>query len=123
VTDRPSDDVQDPLDEELQETFPASDPPSHTASTGAIIHPDSVVDRPDARRFELDVDGHVAFVQYERRPDAIAFVHTEVPRELRGRGVGDVLVKGALAAAKAEGLRVIPICPFVKKYLAKHPEP
>ena len=81
-----------------------------------------VTDDPAAQRFELAVEGQVAFLQYERKNDRIVFVHTEVPPALRGRGIGESLVKGALDAARREGLRVVPLCPFVKAYLRKHPE-
>jgi predicted GNAT family acetyltransferase len=50
------------------------------------------------------------------------FVHTEVPSTLQGRGLAGRLAKAAFEAAQAEGLRVVPLCPFVKSYLAKHPE-
>jgi predicted GNAT family acetyltransferase len=48
-------------------------------------------------------------------------VHTEVPEELRGRRVGDTLVKAALEAGRAAGLRIVAVCPFVRAYLRKHP--
>ena len=83
---------------------------------------EGVTDNPAAQRFELAVEGQVAFVQYERKNDRIVFLHTEVPPAFRGRGIGENLVKGALDAARREGLRVVPVCPFVKAYLRKHPE-
>ena len=50
------------------------------------------------------------------------FTHTEVPRALEGKGVGNVLAKTGLEWARSEGLRVIPICPFVAAYIARHPD-
>ena len=79
-------------------------------------------DNADAERFEAAVDGQVAILVYERKPDALVLIHTEVPTSLRGRGIGEALVKFALAAAKGEGRRVVPLCPFVRAYLQKHPE-
>jgi predicted GNAT family acetyltransferase len=81
-----------------------------------------VSDNRAAHRFELAVDGHVAFLNYERTPDTLVFVHTEVPLPLRGRHLGDVLVKAGLDAARREGLRIVAECPFVRSYLRKHPE-
>ena len=52
----------------------------------------------------------------------ITFVHTEVPPELGGKGIGSKLVKGALDQVRAEGLKVIARCPFVKAYIDKHAE-
>jgi predicted GNAT family acetyltransferase len=82
----------------------------------------TVRDDPEASRFELDVDGQVAFLEYRRRPGAIVLAHTEVPPAFRERGLASALAKAALEAARVEGLRVIATCPFVKAYLRKHPE-
>lgn len=79
----------------------------------------------DARqrhRFELEADGHVAFSTYERSGGTITIQHTEVPKELGGRGIGTNLARGMLELIRAEGLKVKPLCPFVKAYIGKHPE-
>jgi uncharacterized protein len=73
-------------------------------------------------RFELDADGHTALLFYRMEPGAITLVHTEVPQELSGRGVGSRLVQGALEQIQALGLKVVPKCPFVSAYMGKHPE-
>ncbi|MEA3004430.1 MAG: uncharacterized protein QOH81_3218 [Sphingomonadales bacterium] len=75
-----------------------------------------------AERFELEADGFTAFAAYHRHGDRITFIHTEVPAELEGRGIGKALVKGALAQVRAEGLKVVPLCPFVRRYIETHPE-
>ena len=82
----------------------------------------TVRDNTDASRFELEVDGQVAILQYERQPGVIVLAHTEVPPAFRERGLASALAKAALEAARAQGLRVIATCPFVKAYLRKHPE-
>lgn len=81
-----------------------------------------VRDNKQMSRFEMDADGHVAFSEYRRDGGSIEFRHTEVPKELEGRGIGSALVKGALALAKADGLQIRARCPFVKAYLQRHPE-
>jgi uncharacterized protein len=73
-------------------------------------------------RFELEADGFTAFAAYHRHGDHITFIHTEVPPQLGGRGIGSRLVKGALAQVRAEGLKVKPVCPFVRRYIETHPE-
>jgi uncharacterized protein len=83
---------------------------------------DEVRDNPDARRYELAVDGNTAFSQYRLSADTITFLHTEVPKALEGHGIGSRLVRGELEAARARGLKVIPKCPFVAAYIRKHPE-
>lgn len=73
-------------------------------------------------RYELEIDGQLAIAEYKLRPGRIAFTHTEVPDALEGRGIGSKLVRAALADARAQGLKVVPLCPFVKRYIEKHPE-
>ena len=73
-------------------------------------------------RFELDADGRTAVSYYKLAPGVITFTHTEVPQELSGRGIGSRLARGALEAARAQGLKVVATCPFVSAYIAKHPE-
>ncbi len=73
-------------------------------------------------RFELTVEGHLAAAYYKLDGAIVTFVHTEVPPELGGKGVGSKLVKGALDQVRAEGQKVIAQCPFVKAYIGKHPE-
>jgi len=80
-----------------------------------------VLENKDASRYEVEVDGEVAFLAYERRRRSIVLVHTEVPPSLRGRGLGGVLARHALDAARAEGMRVIVQCPFVQAWLRDHP--
>ena len=81
-----------------------------------------VKDNPAESRFEAYVDGELAgYVEYVLRPDAIVLVHTEVTIE--GKGVGSALARGALDAVRADGgLRVVAKCPFIKKWIAKHPD-
>ena len=81
-----------------------------------------VRDNAERHRFELDVDGHVAFSNYRRGDGVLTVLHTEVPKALGGRGAGSKLVRGILEIARSEGLKVHPICPFVSSYMDKHPE-
>lgn len=114
------------LDEALDESFPASDPPANTVETGIrtadVVEPAGIeiTDHRERRRFELTIDGETAFLAYERTPDTLTIVHTEVPVALRGRRLGDRLVEAAIATARSEGLRLVVICPFARAYLRKH---
>ena len=72
------------------------------------------------QRYELAVDGHIAATYYEIADGVITFVHTEVPPELGGKGIGSKLIKGALDRVRTDGLKVIAQCPFVKGWIDKH---
>ncbi len=74
------------------------------------------------RRFVADVEGHEVTIEYVRTGDAYDLQHTFVPEELRGRHVGEDLVRGALEQIKAQGATFLPTCPFVEAFLKKHPE-
>jgi predicted GNAT family acetyltransferase len=84
--------------------------------------PSSIRDNPQRSRFELDAEGHVAFSEYKRTGDVLTIMHTEVPPALNGKGIGSALARGLLDIARAQNLKVRPLCPFVKGYIAKHPE-
>ena len=79
-----------------------------------------VVNNTAKHRYELSVDGHVAATYYTLADGIITFVHTEVPPELGGKGIGSKLIKGALDQVRASGLKVIPECPFVKAFIEKN---
>jgi hypothetical protein len=82
----------------------------------------SVRDNKARSRFELDVEGAVAFANYRRAPGMVIITHTETPRSLRGRGIASELVQGALQLIRADGSKVVAGCGFVVDYLQKHPE-
>ncbi|MBR2118798.1 MAG: N-acetyltransferase [Afipia sp.] len=83
---------------------------------------DTVRNNPAKKRYELDVEGHIAATYYELSNGVITFIHTEVPETLGGRGIGSQLIKGALDQVRAAGLKVVAQCPFVKAYIGKHQE-
>jgi predicted GNAT family acetyltransferase len=83
----------------------------------------NVTDRPEELRYEIDVDGEVAgFINYRRDEGVVEMVHTDVAPKWEGKGVGATLVQGALDDVRARGLKVRPYCPFVAKYIHRHPE-
>ena len=83
---------------------------------------DEIIHNVAARRFETRIDGETAFAEYERQGGVVTFTHTIVPPALEGRGVGSALVKAALAGAREAGLKVVPACPFVARYIERHPD-
>ncbi len=74
-----------------------------------------------ASRYEMEVGGHTAIAEYRRAGRVVPFTHTEVPRELESQGVGSNLIAGALADVRGQDLRIVPECPFVARYVERHP--
>lgn len=83
-----------------------------------------VSDNPAAKRYEAHVDGLLAgFADYIRTDELVVFTHTEVDPAFEGQGVGSALAKFALDAVREEGThKVMPQCPFIKAWIARHPE-
>lgn len=79
-------------------------------------------DNAELGRFEITVGDAVAFLEYTRGPSELVLVHTEVPAELRGRGLASRLARHAFALAEREGMRVEPVCPFQLAWVERHPE-
>jgi len=84
----------------------------------------TVRDDPDADQYQAIAESGVVagFAAYERHPDHVVFTHTVVDDAFEGRGVGSTLIRGALDAAREEGLRVVPQCPFVQTFIERHAE-
>jgi predicted GNAT family acetyltransferase len=64
----------------------------------------------------------LGFVTYRAEPGRITLIHTEVEPELEHRGVASQLVAATLDDIRARGLSVVPICPFVRAFIRRHPE-
>ncbi len=81
---------------------------------------------PDRSRFEVREDGHTAVLTYELDDEAaeptVVFLHTVVPDELEGRGIGSRLAEAGVRWARESGYRVDPVCTFVSGWLDKNPE-
>ena len=83
----------------------------------------SVRDNREELRYELVRGGEVlGFLLYRIEPDAVVLVHTDVDPAYEGQGLGSVLVKGALDDQRERGVRAVPLCPFVRAYIRRHPE-
>ena len=82
----------------------------------------NIVHNQQNMRFEVLIDGEKAFLEYRMKGDDIAFMHTEVPESLSGKGIASALAVYAFTYAKENNLPVIVYCPFVKTYLKRHPE-
>jgi hypothetical protein len=83
---------------------------------------DQVINNAEQYRFEVESGSLTSRLDYRRDRTTIALVHTEVPEELQGQGIGGELVQAAMKHAREKGLKVLPYCPFVAAYLGRHSE-
>ena len=81
-----------------------------------------VVDDAAESRFVVRQGGAEAELFYARQGDRLILVHTGVPEEWGGHGIGGRLVRAALARARADGLTVVPWCPYARHWLKEHPD-
>jgi predicted GNAT family acetyltransferase len=81
-----------------------------------------IVHNPEHRRFESGSGDRMSVLTYSLRPGSIAFLHAEVPPPLEGRGIAARITKTALDYARQNGLKVLPLCPYVAAYIRRHPE-
>ncbi|WEK37216.1 MAG: GNAT family N-acetyltransferase [Candidatus Pseudobacter hemicellulosilyticus] len=81
-----------------------------------------LVNNIEDQRFELQVEGETAFIEYRPASDHYTLIHTEVPESLGGKGVGTAIIEKALYYLEQHQLKLIPLCPFVLVYLKRHPE-
>ena len=83
---------------------------------------DRFSDNEDRNRFDLNVEDTIALVTYRKSPGAITLVHTEVPPELGGRGIGSKLGRATLDAVRAQGRKLSVECDFIRSFMTKYPE-
>ncbi|AKJ30311.1 GNAT family N-acetyltransferase [Caldimonas brevitalea] len=81
-----------------------------------------VIHRPEAQRFEATVDGKLSVADYRLSEGVMHMTHTAVPAALEGRGIAAALVREAFAHAQAHGLKINPLCSYVRQYVQRHPE-
>jgi predicted GNAT family acetyltransferase len=82
----------------------------------------SIVHNAAAQRFEATVDGLLCVADYHLHGGVMSMTHTHVPDALQGRGIAAQLVRAALAHARAQQLKVEPVCSYVRAYMERHPD-
>lgn len=83
----------------------------------------TVADAPARKRYEATIDGRLAgFAEYLATGRLTVFTHTEVDPAYEGRGVGSALARYALDDMRERGRQVLPVCPFIKGWIGKHPD-
>jgi uncharacterized protein len=81
-----------------------------------------VRDNRELQRFELPVDDEVAFASYRRQPGRLVITYVETPVALRGAGYAGRLMHGVAEAARAEQVKILPLCPYARAWMQRHPE-
>ena len=81
-----------------------------------------MIHNPEKSRFEADLNGDIAVLVYMKVGDTLIFHHTEVPEALEGQGIASQLAKFGLDYVKQNEITAAALCPFVKRYVEKHPE-
>jgi predicted GNAT family acetyltransferase len=82
-----------------------------------------VSDHPALERYEVSVDGRRAgLAAYQLEDGLLTFTHTEVDDAYEGQGLGGRLARFALDDARVRGLRVQPLCPFIRGWIKRHPD-
>ena len=82
-----------------------------------------LIDNEEKKQYEFHLGGLVPRIEYiKAKDDKIYLTHTEVPRQLEGKGVGTALVRRVLEEIKEKDLTLVPLCPFVAMYIKRHPE-
>lgn len=82
----------------------------------------NIIHNEEKSRFETVVEGLLSLVDYQKRGDTFFVTHTEVPTPLEGRGIAGALTKALLNYIRDNGYKVVPICPYTKVYIQRHPE-
>ena len=85
----------------------------------------TVIDNPAEHRFELPIDGSegdIAAAYYRVEGERLILIHTEVPQQFSGQGIGSQLARGVFDAIRATGRKVVLRCSFMGAYYARHPE-
>jgi predicted GNAT family acetyltransferase len=80
----------------------------------------TVTHQPEDNLFLIHIGENMAYQEYIKKGNEIIITHTEVPRELEGKGLGSLLAKNALQYAEESGLKLNPVCPFMAAYVRKH---
>ncbi len=79
-------------------------------------------DNTDIPRFELEENEKIAYADYNRNGKILSIKYVFSPESLRGTGAAGRLMEAIAAQARAENLRITPICGYAASWLQKHKE-
>ncbi|MDU1891890.1 MAG: GNAT family N-acetyltransferase [Dysgonomonas sp.] len=82
-----------------------------------------LIDNVEQKQYEFHVGEYLPKIEYIKTKNGeIYLTHTEVPIALEGQGIATQLVEKVLADIESKDLKLVPMCPFVAKYIKKHPD-
>jgi predicted GNAT family acetyltransferase len=81
-----------------------------------------LIDNAERNRYEMHIAGHVPRIEYIKAQDKIYLTHTEVPKELEGKGIASTMTQKVLEDIETRNLTLVPLCPYVAQYIKRHPE-
>jgi len=81
-----------------------------------------VVDNKIFSQYEMNISGHLAKIEYSIKSGKIFLIHTDVPEELAGQGVASHLAREVFKIIEEQGIKIVPMCKFIKTFIRKHPE-
>ena len=85
--------------------------------------PDNVlIDNEAAKQYQFEIDKYIPRIEYIKSSDKIFLTHTEVPKELEGKGIASSLIRQVLMDIEQKDLTLVPLCPFVAAYIKRHPK-
>lgn len=79
-------------------------------------------DNVEKSRFELVEEGHTAWADYRRQDGKLVIPHVEAPMALRGTGAAGRLMQGVMEKARADGMKVVPLCGYASAWIRRHKE-
>ena len=82
----------------------------------------ALINNESIQKFELIIDGYRSFIEYKVKGDRIYLMHTEVPKELAGKGIAGILVRKAFEQLEKDGAEVVPQCSYILHFLKRNPE-
>ncbi len=81
-----------------------------------------LIDNKTDKQYEFHAGEFIPKIEYLKTGGKIFLTHTEVPKQLQGKGIGNLLVKEVLEDINQKGLTLVPLCPFIASYIKRHPE-
>ena len=81
-----------------------------------------LIDNATDHRFEMNVDGNIAFIEYKQSPGKVTLLHTEASPQLEGKGAATAVIEKTLDYLEKNNFKLIPLCPLVVAYIKRHPE-